>query len=155
MRYYDPYGLVEWTGTIEGISITAPVGVATFLIKLKSECVKGQRVTANIETLGPAIGVGSAASIGGSEITVNDNHDYLNPYTFNGWFAYNTIGISIGPSYGAYGIQIGGNGMSNSPTGAYGTGHGFGGGYGYGITGNPGGAALTSYKFEKCDESCK
>jgi len=150
VNYFDSFGLLEWNGTIEGASATVVFGAGFYNIHLTSECVNGQSSTVQITAVGPALGVGGKFNVGGSEITVNDMHDYINPNTFNGFFSYVSGGVNVGLGYSFYMIQIGGTGLITSPTGAYGRGHGLGGGWGYGLTGNPGSATVHSVTTCSC-----
>ncbi|MDR0457757.1 MAG: hypothetical protein LBH10_01815 [Burkholderiaceae bacterium] len=97
VNYMDPFGLVQWNGTVISGGLTELVGASVFHFILTSECVNGQQAHISVWAVGPSIGVGTIP-IGDtySNINFDDHLNSLNPNEFNGLFMMSSAGSAFG-----------------------------------------------------------
>jgi RHS repeat-associated protein len=96
LRLADPTGLITWTGSMGGFSIVEGGGGGFVRFSLTSECVNGQKATVKVLASAIGVGVGARITFSGSSVTLTDKLSYIDPYVFNGWFAFDSIGMGFG-----------------------------------------------------------
>jgi hypothetical protein len=106
LRYTDPTGLMQWTGTSSVGSANAGVGASGMVVELRTPCVNGKRGYVKAIGIGPSIGVGVKLPriphlpISGTYgNTVFDDHiigPTIDPNQFNGSFEMAGAGAVVG-----------------------------------------------------------
>ncbi|MGH8582685.1 MAG: RHS repeat-associated core domain-containing protein, partial [Gammaproteobacteria bacterium] len=66
VSYFDPMGLVKWSGSQSGGEIIA---AGFFYFNLKSQCINGKRGWAKVLAVGPGVGFGAKASVTSEGVT--------------------------------------------------------------------------------------
>jgi RHS repeat-associated protein len=153
LRFVDLNGLVKWSGTMTGLAATEVFGAGIFSIRLTSECVDGLRATVGISARGGGVGLGAFLDVSHGTVDVEDSHQDLQPYTFNGYFQLTSAGWAVGVGYGAYAVAIGTAGGMYDDTGAYGSGRGRYYGYGLGAFTIAGSSSVDSVSYTSCCEN--
>ncbi len=155
----DPLGLVQWDGTVRGAGLSAGIGGGIYLFSLTSECVNGERATAEVIALGPMIGVGAKSlppvAYTTSEVKLNDKLSRPDPNVLNGWFSMWMAGAALGRGYSVAMIQLGGSGGSlqgPEQSGAWTHfSHGPTRGFEFGAGGISGSSTVTKFSKERCE----
>lgn len=159
VRLSDPLGLVQWDGTIRGGGVSAGIGGGIYFFSLTSECVNGERATANVTAIGPMIGIAAKSlppvAYTTSSVTLNDKLSRPDPNVLNGWFSMWMAGAAFGRGYAGAMIQLGGSG--GSLQGAERSGarssfsHGPTRGFEFGAGGIGGSSTVTSFSKARCE----
>ena len=98
MGAVDPFGLLEWTGTMEAASAAYYIGAGWYEFELSSEYdINGRQATIKIHALGPVLGLGLRATATRTGISFEDHLEEANPSTFNGLFGFAGAGFQVGP----------------------------------------------------------
>ena len=147
----DPSGLVDWTGTIRGLSVTRGPGAGSFSIELISQCVDGRRARVDILAVGPGLGFGADVSFEMSGIEVKDRNRDLRPAELNGLFALSSASATPGIGIGLYVIAIGVDSGMAPTNGATGRGFGLTYGLGAGVNNYIGSSTVLDFEYENCD----
>ena len=105
----DPYGLVEWTGSMNVVSLVTGGGATRLSFELETKCVNGKKGRASVIAGGFAVGFGVSSAGSGSDITFEDNLSEVDPFVFEGGSKFVSAGYAfIGIGYGFSAIQLGG-----------------------------------------------
>lgn len=97
----DPFGLVDWEGTVLSISGGAgPMGGGVDIYTLYSKCVNGQRVVTRVRaTYYTPISAGWPAGFTGQSVSFSDSNSVPNSQIFSGQYAKVSAGVSVGIGY--------------------------------------------------------
>ncbi len=97
----DPFGLVDWEGTVLSISGGAgPIGGGVDIYTLYSECVNGQRMVTRVRaTYFTPISAGWPAGFTGQSVSFSDSNTVPNSQIFSGQYAKVSAGVSVGIGY--------------------------------------------------------
>ena len=104
LRYIDPLGLVQWTGTYSSIGVIYGGGAVRFVFNLTSECVGGVRARAKVLAGGFAVGFGAVATGTSGSITFEDGLSTPDPFVFEGRAKFVGAGLAFGPKNPSPGI---------------------------------------------------
>ena len=145
MKFIDPLGWIEWTGTAYSTSIGAFTGTK---FKLHTECIKGKRGTATVYAGGRSYGLGGEIGVNGSNVTFEDKLDYINPKIFNGVYTEGSANLTFIKGIG-FGSTTLGRAESKGVFTIYDR------GYSVGLGANGGKSTVTSSSIEPCTEPSK
>jgi uncharacterized protein RhaS with RHS repeats len=152
VNFFDPKGLVRWTGLETGFGATAPVGAAIFTYELESQCIDSRKAEVVVAAYGQTTGVGLFALSGTvSGVTLDDNRSSIDPYVLQGFFGRASASVSIfGIGYGATYIMMGGPMLSFEPPPVEGLSVGGFGGTDIGLTHMWGSTTVLDVKWKDC-----
>ena len=95
-RYYDPLGLVSWSGTVTGGTFLAG---GIYFFNLVSECINEKRARVTVILVGPGLGLGVGLSGTSGDIELTDALMDIHPPIFNGSGLLGSAGLSMPPSH--------------------------------------------------------
>ncbi len=150
----DPSGLIDWSGSFTGISVSSVVGASVYRYNLRSECVNGKRGIAKGWAYGGTAGVGVTISGTTSDITFHDFESSPNPWVFNGTFTIVSAGIDIphrvteGKGVGYTALLLLGNAYAEAGIGIIK-------GFDFSASFCAGSSTVTEGRVERCDECSK
>lgn len=102
LKFKDPTGLVQWTGTAYNFSIIDLIGASFTELDVWSECgADNKRWHVIVKAVGPAVGLGIKVAATISDISFDDGQASANPNAFSGWYK----GVSAGTTFGAIPIK--------------------------------------------------
>ena len=104
---FDPYGLVEWSGSGTSVGASLGVGVSADRFNLTSEWVNNVRAHVTVDTVAFNIGVSMDYSFTGSKVNFSDSLSFVNPDVFNGDFSGSKAGWAFGGGVGAHALNMG------------------------------------------------
>jgi uncharacterized protein RhaS with RHS repeats len=100
LSFTDPKGLVKWSGTMVGFTVTEFVGMGAFRFSLSTACINGKRYIVRGWAVGPAAGLGIMMSGTSSSVTFDDGSATPNPSAFDGYYRSLGAGASVAAARG-------------------------------------------------------